>query len=96
MTMAMPSYPPLSTIIPRPPLLTFKTRDEVASPPQTKVRDRRLAVNRAEAAVLTDLGAAEGRDYVLYLPLLEPDVEIRPDTIASCARPFHVSRELAR
>jgi hypothetical protein len=55
-----------------------------------------LVVNRAEAAVLAELGGTEGVDYVLYPPLLEPDVTISPDTLARCTRPYHISRELAR
>ena len=53
-------------------------------------------VNPAEAAVLAELGAVEDRDYLIYPPLLEPDIEISPDALARCARPFHISRELAR
>jgi hypothetical protein len=55
-----------------------------------------FVVNPPEAALLAELGAVEDRDYVIYPPLLEPGVTIHPDTIARCARPFHVSRELAR
>lgn len=49
-------------------------------------------VGQANAAVLAELGYVEGRDYVISPPLPrswpEPEIKIKPSTIARMARPL--------
>jgi len=58
-----------------------------------------LVVPRSVVSVLAARGWAEGRDYVVQVPLppAKPgnDVQIFRQTALRCARPFHVSRDPA-
>jgi hypothetical protein len=54
----------------------------------------RIAQDAVDAATRWMSRSIDDAMFAAFKPA--PAVEVRPDTLARCSRPFHVSRELAR